>query len=87
MEKLITASQIIKDLNLAPLPGEGGYYRETYRSGDGIVSLQMSDKELKNRCLTTAIYYLVTPETFSSLHRLPQDEIFHSILVILRKCW
>lgn len=26
---------------------------------------------------STAIYYLLTPETFSALHRLPHDEIYH----------
>jgi uncharacterized protein len=26
---------------------------------------------------SSAIYYLVTPNEFSALHRLPQDEVFH----------
>ncbi|MBI1795574.1 MAG: cupin domain-containing protein [Candidatus Eisenbacteria bacterium] len=26
---------------------------------------------------SSAIYYLLTPDTFSALHRLPGDEIFH----------
>ena len=25
----------------------------------------------------TAIYYLLTPETFSAMHRLPSDEVYH----------
>lgn len=29
---------------------------------------------------STAIYYLLTPETFSALHRLPHDEIYHFYL-------
>jgi predicted cupin superfamily sugar epimerase len=29
------------------------------------------------RLFGTAIYYLLTPETFSAMHRLPSDEIFH----------
>jgi uncharacterized protein len=28
----------------------------------------------------TAIYYLLTPDTFSALHRLPGDEVFHFYL-------
>jgi uncharacterized protein len=30
--------------------------------------------------LSTAIYYLLTPETFSALHRLRSDEVFHFYL-------
>lgn len=29
---------------------------------------------------STAIYYLLTPETFSAMHTLPSDEIFHFYL-------
>lgn len=29
---------------------------------------------------STAIYYLLTPKTFSAIHRLPWDEIFHFYL-------
>src|SRR5262249_33731721 len=29
---------------------------------------------------STAIYYLLTPETFSALHRLQSDEVFHFYL-------
>jgi len=30
--------------------------------------------------MCTAIYYLLTPETFSAIHRLQSDEIFHFYL-------
>jgi predicted cupin superfamily sugar epimerase len=30
--------------------------------------------------LTTAIYYLLTPDSFSEMHRLKSDEIFHFYL-------
>ena len=32
------------------------------------------------RSLGTAIYYLLTPDTYSALHRLPGDEVFHFYL-------
>src|SRR5438046_10492032 len=67
-----TAEEIIALWQLRPLPLEGGYYRETYRSSD---RLPTADK-----ALSTAIYYLLTPRTFSALHRLPSDEIFHFYL-------
>lgn len=63
----MTADELIKLLDLKPLPEEGGYYRETYRAKPN------SD----GRSHSTAIYYLVTPDSFSALHRVPQDELFH----------
>ena len=33
-----------------------------------------------SRSLGTAIYYLMTPEAFSAMHRLATDEIFHFYL-------
>jgi predicted cupin superfamily sugar epimerase len=67
---MMTASDLIRLLDLRPLPREGGYYRETYRS-----ALRLAD-----RAAGTAIYYLLTPDTCSALHRLPTDEVFHFYL-------
>ena len=67
-----TAQSIIKLLKLKPLPGEGGFYRETYRS-----ALKANCGSRSKRSLGTAIYYLITPENFSTLHRISSDEIFH----------
>src|SRR5215471_11491588 len=66
---MLTAQEIIDALDLQPLPGEGGYYRETYRSGASYPE--------RGRSLSTAIYYLLMSDTFSALHRLPSDELFH----------
>lgn len=63
----MTAQQVIDLLQLVPLPGEGGYFRETYRSA--------TNKD--DRSLSTAIYYLLTPETVSLFHRLKSDEVWH----------
>ncbi len=65
----------LKDLlHLDPLPGEGGWFCQTYRS---VETLPGSEKPL-----STAIYYLLTDEadTFSALHRLPGDEVYHFYL-------
>ncbi len=66
----MSAEDIIHLLNLQPLPFEGGWYRETYRSEETIGAKSMA----------TAIYYLITPTTYSKLHRLPTDEVFHFYL-------
>ena len=67
---------IIKKLNLNPHP-EGGYYRETYRSKDIIPGNNPEAKYKGDRNISTCIYYLLTAETFSSFHRIRQDEIWH----------
>lgn len=62
------ADHLIQRLGLQKLPGEGGYYKETYRSDE------MAGED---RSLSTAIYYLITSEANSKLHRVSSDEIFH----------
>ena len=64
-----TAKELIDFLGLQPLPGEGGYYKETHRSEVGFPGT--------NKHASTAIYYLLTPSCTSILHRLPTEEIYH----------
>mgnify|MGYP001329071786 CR=1 FL=1 len=65
------ASEVIERLSLVPLAEEGGFFRQTYQSEDRLLTPQ------GERFYSTAIYYLVTPQSFSALHRLPGDEVFH----------
>ncbi|MFL5784951.1 MAG: cupin domain-containing protein [Bacteriovoracaceae bacterium] len=67
----MTAEEVIQKLNLVPLPLEGGFFRETFRSPRYVES----DIGRKSEC--TAIYYLVTEKSFSLLHTVDQEEIFH----------
>jgi uncharacterized protein len=76
----MTADQIVEILGLSPLPGEGGYYVESYRSSDRLAQQALPLRYSGDRSMGTAIYYLLTPETFSALHKLPTDEIFHLYL-------
>lgn len=69
--------RLINALVLEPLPGEGGYYRETYRSPIKVLMPIKNCEQPVSRHLATAIYYMVSPNEFSSLHRLKSDEIFH----------
>jgi len=75
-----TVKNIIKILDLKPLAIEGGYYRETYRSDETVDKPHLPRRYQSARAFSTAIYYLLTPETFSTLHKLPTDEIFHFYL-------
>lgn len=66
----MTASEVIDAFGLEPLDGEGGYFRETWSARD----------EGDDAPIGTCILYLVTPESFSALHRLDHDEIYHFYL-------
>jgi predicted cupin superfamily sugar epimerase len=76
---MMTADELIATLHLRPLPLEGGYYRETYRSAD-LLPAGALPRFTTPKAAGTAIYYLLTPHTFSALHRLPTDEVFHFYL-------
>lgn len=70
------AETIIRQLNLIPHP-EGGYYRETHRSTQTIPSAALLNDYDGERSVSTAIYYLITKDSFSALHRIRSDELFH----------
>src|ERR1700735_3541815 len=80
----LTAAQIRDLLRREPLPVEGGYFIRTYESPHKIPQQALPPgyppTYRADRLIGTAIYYLLTPETFSALHRLPGDEIFHFYL-------
>ena len=65
-------------LKLKPHP-EGGFYAETYRAEGEIAAANLPGYG-GARCYATGIYYLLTPDTFSQLHRVSSDEMFHFYL-------
>src|SRR5260370_36829301 len=71
-----SAEELIRHLGLAPHPKEGGFFRETYRAGDALPASALAPRYQGMRSASTAIYYLLTPTTFSALHRLQTDAIF-----------
>jgi uncharacterized protein len=76
----LSANQIIELYNLEPLSGEGGFYRETYRSGETFLKEALPGRYSAEKSFGTAILYLLTSDTCSALHRLPDDEIYHFYL-------
>ena len=70
------ADEIIRILGLIPHP-EGGYFKETYRSTDEIEQDDLSEGFNGRRNFSTCIYFLLTSDSFSALHRIKQDEIWH----------
>jgi len=57
------AEQIIERFGLEPLEPEGGYFKRTWTGVD--------------RADGSAIYFLLTPATFSAFHRIKADELWH----------
>jgi predicted cupin superfamily sugar epimerase len=74
---MFTAHQLIDRLKLVPLTIEGGYFRETYRAPLMLAGGALPAEFGAERNVSTAIYYLLTPETFSAIHRVRSDEVFH----------
>jgi predicted cupin superfamily sugar epimerase len=74
---MLTVEALRALLGLTPHPVEGGYFVETYRSAERLPGAALPSRYAGARALGTAIYYLLTPETFSAMHRLASDEIFH----------
>lgn len=77
---VLTAEEVRRLLKLEPLAGEGGLFAEAYRSAHALPKEVLSKCYSGARPLSSAIYYMLTPETFSAMHRLKGDEIYHFYL-------
>jgi len=65
----MNSDQVKQLLGLAPHPREGGWFARTYEAEMLAAG--------GTRRTGTAIYYLLEPDTFSEMHRLKSDEVFH----------
>ena len=65
------AARLVAQLQLSPHP-EGGFYRETFRA-----PLVLDALPRGARAAHTAIYFLLAAGTFSALHRVSSDEVWH----------
>ncbi|MFT5666977.1 MAG: putative cupin superfamily sugar epimerase [Vicingaceae bacterium] len=66
----------IEKLKLVQHP-EGGYYKETYRSGLKVNLKDLGKEVDAERNLSTGIYFLLERESFSAFHRIKSDELWH----------
>ena len=77
----MTAEDVKKILGLVKHPREGGWYVRTWESEELVAASCFEDGRYDGaRRTSTAIYYLLEPETFSEMHVLKSDEIFHHYL-------
>lgn len=79
---MLTPQQIIDHLGLEPLHEEGGLFIQSYCSPETISREHLPERYQGDKPFGTAIYYLLTAETnsFSALHKLPTDEMYHFYL-------
>ncbi|MGA8109629.1 MAG: cupin domain-containing protein [Acidobacteriaceae bacterium] len=84
MAQEITAAELKKLLGLEPHPREGGWFRQTWKAEEAIAAAALPARygaaREAGRSAGTAIYYLLEPESFSEMHRLASDEVFHFYL-------
>src|ERR1700733_8098084 len=74
----MTAEDVKKLLGLMPHPREGGWYVRTYEAAETVAADAFGEARYPSARRTgTAIYYLLEPGTFSEMHRLKSDEVFH----------
>ncbi len=66
----------IEKLELMPHP-EGGYFSEVYRSNEMIAQAALPGRYHRAHSFSTSIYFLIPGDSFSALHRLRSDEIWH----------
>jgi len=76
----MSAEEIIELLALEPLEPEGGYFRQTYLSDEIIPESALPGRYKGPKPFGTAIYFMLTENTQSTLHRLPTDEVYHFYL-------
>jgi uncharacterized protein len=74
----MTADDVKKILGLVKHPREGGWYVRTWESEEFVAAACFEEGRYEGaRRTSTAIYYLLEPGTFSEMHVLKSDEIFH----------
>jgi len=83
----LSADEVVRLLELKPLPWEGGFFRETYRCEVRIPpsalpsahasahTLGHSPEEGRDAC--THIYFLLRTGVVSAMHLVRSDEVFH----------
>lgn len=67
---------IIEQLGLQQHP-EGGFFKETYRAKEQVKNAHLPGEYEGDRHVSTAIYFMLTSDTFSAFHKIEQDELWH----------
>ena len=78
----IDPEQLIEFLGLEPLRVEGGLFRQTHVTEETLPAEALPSRYEAAKPFSTAIFYMLTsvPDSFSALHKLPTDEVYHFYL-------
>jgi hypothetical protein len=76
----MTPEELKVFFDLKPLPLEGGYFREFFRSPEILMQSALPERYKSDKSTMTSIFYLLEPGIFSAFHRLQSDEIYHFYL-------
>jgi uncharacterized protein len=73
---------LMKRFDLRELPVEGGLFYQSYLSKETIAADHLPWRYEQDHPFGTGIYFLLTdqPDSFSAMHVLPTDEIYHFYL-------
>lgn len=71
-----SVAELVARLELARHP-EGGWFKESYRSGEAIGAEALPERFGGERSFCTAIYFLLEEGDISALHRIKSDELWH----------
>lgn len=73
---------LIRHFHMEPLPVEGGIFYQTYLADEIFPHTGLPERYGSDKPFSTAIVYLLTADanSFSALHKLPTDEIYHFYL-------
>ena len=80
--EILTTEQVIELLALNPLPIEGGHFRRTYYAAEQVPASALPARYGRPHRFGGSIFYLLNddPNSFSAMHTLPTDEIYHFYL-------
>lgn len=68
--------EVIRLLDLKPLTVEGGMWAQGYVSDEMVPADQFEGRDT-DRPLYGTIYFLITPDSFSCMHKLATDEVWY----------
>ncbi|MEM1223281.1 MAG: cupin domain-containing protein [Verrucomicrobiota bacterium] len=78
---MLTAEEVIAHYKLEPLDQEGGFFRQVWKSGLLVNNDTLCERypDEGTHPMGTLIYFLITTDSFSAMHRLPTAEhwFFH----------
>lgn len=81
MDPKPTLEELKQFYNLQPIPVEGGLYHQVYRSEIEIPGQYLApgvNADVDHPAGTSILFLLSDePDSFSAMHRLPKDEIYH----------